>query len=620
MRRFLALPIAVVLAGSGIATGCRNDSSGTPPPDPVAHVTVTLAATSLGTGSTTQATAALTDSLGAALTGRTVTWSSSAPAIATVSSSGLVTATAPGTADITATSDGKSGFATVTVTVQTSGCVSRNFTAAAELVGCITQDNLWAHMVAFQQIADANPGSDGHPSRNSGEPGYLASVNYAANLLRAAGYRVTIQQYDYAYRGYASVPLLAEVSPTERTFAYGPEFNITSNSGNGDVTAQIQPVGTILTPAPPAPNASTSGCTSSDFAGFTAGRIALIERGTCAFNTKVSLAFAAGASGVILFNDGSAGDSVAISCGGLSNPGIPVVCVASYATGVTLYNQAQLGATTARIRIQPLSDIRPDYNLIADSPYGDTSRVVVVDAHLDAIYGAGMLDNASGSATILEIALKMAATHTVNQLRYIWFGGEETGLHGSIYYTNNLTAADRSRIVFDVDADVTATPNYVYAIADPANGCCSGVAAASQVGNNYFSSYFTAAGLPFDDWNNYGTDSYSFAQIGVPNTGVLTGQDCCKNAADVAKFGGFTGNYEGNVPSTDGGCVDNPFRWCDNLANNDPVVLTTVSKAFASVVFNLANNTTLVRSSVRGAAITAPRSAPRARPCCLRDR
>ena len=29
-------------------------------------------------------------------------------------------------------------------------------------------------MQAFQEIADANPGPDGHPSRNSGEPGYLA--------------------------------------------------------------------------------------------------------------------------------------------------------------------------------------------------------------------------------------------------------------------------------------------------------------------------------------------------------------------------------------------------------------------------------------------------------------
>lgn len=607
-RRVVASSVGALIIGISGVIGCSNNNSN-PAPIPVASVTVTLPSTSLTPGQTTQATAVTMDSLGAALTGRTVTWSSSAATVATVSTSGLVTAFAPGTASITATSEGKIGFATVTVTMGSpapdTGCVSRNFTAASDLVACIKQDALWAHMTAFQQIADANPGSDGHPSRNSGEPGYLASVNYAANLLRTAGYRVTIQQYDYAYSGYSSIPLLSEVSPTPASFAYGPDFNITSNSGNGDVTAQIQPVGTILTPAPPAPNSSTSGCASSNFTGFVSGRIALIERGTCTFSTKVSLAATAGAAGVIIFNDGSAGNTAAMSCGSLSNPGIPVVCVASYATGVTLYNQAQLGATTARIRIQPLHDTRPDYNLIADSPFGDSTHVMVVDAHLDAIYGAGMLDNASGSATILEIALKLAATHTHSQLRYIWFGGEETGLHGSSFYTNSLSAADRSRIVFDVDADVTATPNYVYAIADPAGGCCSSVAAASQVGNNYFSTYFTAAGLPFDVWNNIGTDSYSFALVGIPNSGILTGQDCCKSAADVTKFGGFTGNYEGNIPSNDGGCVDRPFLWCDNLSNNDPVVLTTVSKAFASVVFNLANNAGLGGSALQRPAMAS---------------
>ena len=76
----------------------------------------------------------------------------------------------------------------------------------------------------------------------------------------------------------------------------------------------------------------------------------------------------------------------------------------------------------------------------------------------------------------------------------------------------------------------------------------------------------------------------NFNLAGVPASGVLTGQDCCKTQQEVDLFGGFTGNYEGNVPSTDGGCVDNPFRWCDNLGNNDPNVLTFMSKAFADQV------------------------------------
>ena len=58
---------------------------------------------------------------------------------------------------------------------------------------------------------------------------------------------------------------------------------------------------------PPDPNGSSSasGCSAGDFTGFTAGNIALIQRGTCNFGMKVLNAQAAGASGVIIFNEGN---------------------------------------------------------------------------------------------------------------------------------------------------------------------------------------------------------------------------------------------------------------------------------------------------------------------------
>jgi hypothetical protein len=84
---------------------------------------------------------------------------------------------------------------------------------------------------------------------------------------------------------------------------------------------------------------------------------------------------------------------------------------------------------------------------------------------------------------------------------------------------------------------------------------------------------------------------------GHPASGLLTGQDCCKTQHEVDLFGGFTGNFEGNVPSADGGCVDNPFRWCDNLANNDPKVLTFMSKAFATMVVQMAFDTKVMSAS-----------------------
>ncbi len=85
----------------------------------VKKVVVSLASSSIAVGTTTQATATLTDSLGAVLTGQPVSWVSSNPAVATVSSTGLVTAVAGGTSTISATSGGVAGSAVETVTTTT---------------------------------------------------------------------------------------------------------------------------------------------------------------------------------------------------------------------------------------------------------------------------------------------------------------------------------------------------------------------------------------------------------------------------------------------------------------------------------------------------------------------
>jgi len=98
---------AILLAACGSDTG---------PAATVASVTVSPAATPVAAGSTIQLSATPKDANGVALTGRPVTWSTNAPAIATVDANGLVTGKVPGTASITATSEGKGGSSTVTVT------------------------------------------------------------------------------------------------------------------------------------------------------------------------------------------------------------------------------------------------------------------------------------------------------------------------------------------------------------------------------------------------------------------------------------------------------------------------------------------------------------------------
>jgi uncharacterized protein YjdB len=69
------------------------------------------------TGQSAPLQAQTLDADGAVLTGRTVTWTSSNPAVATVSAQGAVTGVTVGAATITATSEGRSGQAAVNVTI-----------------------------------------------------------------------------------------------------------------------------------------------------------------------------------------------------------------------------------------------------------------------------------------------------------------------------------------------------------------------------------------------------------------------------------------------------------------------------------------------------------------------
>src|SRR5688572_23243896 len=86
-----------------------------PPPAAVASVTVTPATTSVDSSKTVQLTAVVRDANGGTLTGRTVTWTSLTPGVATVSASGLVTGVKSGSAKVYALSEGKSDTATITV-------------------------------------------------------------------------------------------------------------------------------------------------------------------------------------------------------------------------------------------------------------------------------------------------------------------------------------------------------------------------------------------------------------------------------------------------------------------------------------------------------------------------
>lgn len=132
---------------------------------------------------------------------------------------------------------------------------------------------------------------------------------------------------------------LHQIAPLAATLPSAPvEFSAT-----GDVTASATLIDIQIPPGPVA-NSSTSGCEAGDFAGFPAGAIAVIQRGTCTIAAKAANASAAGAVAVVIFNEGQAGGTGVFqaSLGGPGAVPVPVVTT-SFATGEQFWQLAPSG-------------------------------------------------------------------------------------------------------------------------------------------------------------------------------------------------------------------------------------------------------------------------------------
>ncbi|GAA4226737.1 aminopeptidase Y [Streptosporangium album] len=440
------------------------------------------------------------------------------------------------------------------------------------------------HLEKLQQIADANGGT-----RASGTPGHEASVAYVAGKLRAAGYKVTLQEFEFPFFRELAPSVLNRVSPGGKPYVRDTDFAVMTYSGSGNVTAPVQGVDLVLPPSP-APNGSTSGCEASDFAGFTAGNIALLQRGTCNFQVKAELAQAAGASGVIIFNEGQPGEGTndrrTLLSGTLNVPttNIPVVGT-TFAVG----NELAAAGTTVTLTADTEGDPhRKTRNVLAESRWGDPGKVVMLGSHLDSVTkGPGINDNGSGSAGILETALKASVLPTRNKLRFAFWGAEELGLLGSEHYVASLSPEEKAKIKMYLNFDMIASPNYVLGIYDgdnsDATGAPAGPAGSDKI-EKLFESYYRAIRQPYTGTDFTGRSDYGpFIAVGIPAGGLFTGAEGVKTAEEAARFGGEAGV-----------AYDKCYHQaCDTIANVNDKALAINTGAIATAAFVYAYSGTL---------------------------
>lgn len=115
--RFAASAVALLILSACGGDSPSSPGTNNPPPTPAAisSIDLTPATTDVIIGRTKALAATPKDANGAALSGRALTWTTSAGGVATVDASGVVTGVAAGTATISVAAEGKTSTAAVTV-------------------------------------------------------------------------------------------------------------------------------------------------------------------------------------------------------------------------------------------------------------------------------------------------------------------------------------------------------------------------------------------------------------------------------------------------------------------------------------------------------------------------
>jgi hypothetical protein len=330
----------------------------------------------------------------------------------------------------------------------------------------------------------------------------------------------------------------------------------------------------VVLPPPDGANLTDSGCEASDFAGFPAGGVALLQRGTCTFASKVRNAADAGAAAVLIFNEGGAGRTGVVEgdLGDVSDLSLPVL-------GLSHDEGAVLAAARPNVRVVVASQtsVVMAQNVWADLP-GSGPGVLVVGGHLDSVAaGPGIQDNGSGAALVLELAsaAQRMAWQPAVTVRFALWGAEEEGLIGSFAYVDALDDAALAAHVGNLNFDMVASPNGARFVYDgDASEGLPGLAPppGSEALEEAFLTFFEERGLAWDATAFDGRSDYGpFVLAGVPAGGLFAGAEASKSRDEADRYGGVAGE-----------AFDACYhRACDDRENLDEVLYEELAQAAA---------------------------------------
>ncbi|ROT37084.1 Zn-dependent exopeptidase [Sodiomyces alkalinus F11] len=386
-----------------------------------------------------------------------------------------------------------------------------------KLEDLLTLDDLLSGAQKLQDFADAH-----HGNRVFGSGGHNATVDYLYDSLVATNYFDVVKQpfTEIFADGDATLTIDGE------TVAAG----IMTYTPGGSATGPL-----VLVPG--------LGCTPDSFPAEVAGNVAMVSRGECTFAAKSVSAKAAGALGLIIFNN--VAGTLSGTLGEAFGEYAPVVGI-SMEDGQAIIAKLEAGEVTVDLQIDAVVEERVNFNVIAETKGGDHDNVLVLGGHSDSVSaGPGINDDGSGIIGVLNVALALTHFRVKNAVRFAFWGAEEYGLLGSYYYMRQLNQSDveLSKIRAYLNFDMIASPNYIFGIYDGDGGAFNLTGPpGSDVLERDFEEFYDSVGLPHVPTEFSGRSDYAaFIENGIPSGGLFTGAEQPKTAEEAALFGGQAG-------------------------------------------------------------------------------
>ncbi|SEM93260.1 DUF4910 domain-containing protein [Lihuaxuella thermophila] len=282
-------------------------------------------------------------------------------------------------------------------------------------------------------------------ARVAGTEGEHQAAAFIAKKFRKMGLEVQIQKFPFT--AFINRGASLKVNQPEAKELGTHAFEYSASTPDAGITQEIV-------------DAGLGG--PDDFSRIDAkGKIALIKRGGYTFYEKTENAAKAGAVGVLIYNNVSGTIN-----GTLGQPSSIPALALSDVDGVYLKGLLDQGSQVV-VTMKADTEIRQSYsqNVIATlkaDQKASNPKTIVLGAHYDGVDTPAANDNASGTATMLEVARILSKKKWDHQIRFIAFGAEEAGLVGSEKYVESLTQEQKAEIAGMINMDMVGVGDTLY--------------------------------------------------------------------------------------------------------------------------------------------------------------